>query len=438
MSQWRNWSRTATADPETIIAPRTEQELSAAMLAARETGANIKAVGSGHSFTDCATTTGTIVQLREFDTVEWVGPAAPDGSRLVRVGAGITLARLCEELAARGLALANMGDINKQTISGAISTGTHGTGIDFTGFAGMVEEVRLVTADGQVRTANAERHPELFQAARLSIGVLGVITAITLRAVPAFTLHAHEAPRPLAEVLESLNDPSGPVHTNDHFEFYWFPRTDIALTKANNRVAGHDQPLATWRRLLDDEILSNGLFTATNNLVRLAPKLTTPVNFVASRALTERAYTAASHDVFVTPRRVRFREMEYAIPIEAVPAALTEVRKWLKSSGVAVPFPIEVRFVSADDVWLSTAYGRRSGYIAVHQFIGMEYREYFGAVAQIMAQFGGRPHWGKMHWLRSEHLRELYPKFDDFLAVRDRVDPAGVFANRYTRRVFGR
>src|SRR5690625_3343633 len=269
MSQWRNWSRTATADPETIIAPRTEQELSAAVLAARDTGAATAAVGSGRSFTACVTTTGTIVQPREFDTVEWVGPAAPDGSRLVRVGAGITLARLCEELAARGLALANMGDINKQTISGAMIPATHGTGIDFTGFAGMVEEVRLVTADGQVRTANAERHPELFQAARLSIGVLGVITAITLRAVPAFTLHAHEAPRPLAEVLESLNDPSGPVHTNDHFEFYWFPRTDIALTKANNRVAGHDQPLATSRRLLDDEILSNGLFTATNNLVRL-------------------------------------------------------------------------------------------------------------------------------------------------------------------------
>src|SRR5699024_3176267 len=158
---------------------------------------------------------------------------------------------------------------------------------------------------------------------------------------------------------------------------------------ATHRVARTDPPLATCRRLLDHDILSNRVFTATDNLARLAPRLTTPVNFVASRALTERTYTAASHDVFVTPQRVRFREMEYAIPIEAVPAALTEVRRWLNSAGVAVPFPIEVRFVAADDVWLSTAHGRRSGYIAVHQYLGMEYREYFRAVAQIMAQFGG-------------------------------------------------
>src|SRR5699024_3305125 len=287
MSQWRNWSRTATADPETIIAPRTEQELSAAVLAARETGAHIKAVGSGHCFTDCATTTGTMIQLGELDTVEWVGPAAPDGSRLVRGGAGIALSRLWEECAARGLGLAHLGGSNKRASAGAINTGTRGAGIGVPAFAGVGEEARLVTADGQARAVSAEHDKELFEAARLSIGALGVITAITLRAVPAFTLHAHEAPRPLVEVLDSLNDPSGPVHSNDHFEFYWFPRTDIALTKANNRVARNDQPLATWRRLLDDEILSNGVFTATNNLVRLAPRLTTPVNFVASRALTE-------------------------------------------------------------------------------------------------------------------------------------------------------
>lgn len=434
---WRNWSRTAVNDPEDFLAPTSEAGLSTAITRVRENSSTVKAVGSGHSFTDCATTSGTLIDMTAFDGIEWVGPPAPDGSRLVRVGAGITLWRLCEELDARGLALANMGDINKQTISGAISTGTHGTGVGLTGFAGMVEEVRLVTADGQVRTASPQESPDLFQAARLGVGAIGVITAVTMRVVPAFTLHAHEAPRPLAETLESLNDPAGPVHSNDHFEFYWFPRTDIALTKANNRVARDDAPLATWRRLLDDEILSNSVFAATNNLVRLAPRLTRPVNFLAARALTERAYTAPSPEVFITPRRVRFREMEYAIPIEAVPEALSEVRHWLDTSGVSVPFPIEVRFVAPDDVWLSTAHGRASGYIAVHQYVGMEYREYFDAVAHIMAAYGGRPHWGKMHWLRAEQLRALYPRFDDFLTVRADVDPTGVFANRYTRRVFG-
>src|SRR5699024_9920546 len=212
---------------------------------------------------------------------------------------------------------------------------------------------------------------------------------------------------------------------------------DIALTKANNEVAENDVPLATWRRLLDDEILSNGLFTATNALVRLAPKLTPPVNVIASRALTKRAYTASSYDVFVTPRRVRFREMEYAIPVEAVPEALGEIRRWFTASRFPVPFPIEVRFVAPDDVWLSTAHGRASGYIAVHQYIGMEYQEYFRAVADIMAAYDGRPHWGKMHWLRVEQLQRLYPKYEDFLAVRSKVDPTGVFSNRYTRRIFG-
>lgn len=438
MPQWRNWSRTAHADPNAIFTPSSEKDLALAVVTARESGSTVKAVGSGHSFTDCATTTGTLMRLDGLSEIEWVGQPAADGSRLVRVGAGITLARLCEELAARGLALANMGDINKQTLSGAVSTGTHGTGLGFTGFAGMVEEVRLVTADGQVHSVSKTDRPDLFEAARLGVGAIGVITALTMRVVPAFTLHAHEAPRPLAETLESLGDPDGPVHSNDHFEFYWFPRTDIALTKANNRVPANSEPLATWRRLLDDEILSNGVFTATNALVKLAPGLTGPVNQVASRALTERAYTAASHEVFVTPRRVRFREMEYAVPIDAVPEVLADIRAWLDHSRAAIPFPIEVRFAAADDVWLSTAHDRTSGYIAVHQYIGMDYQEYFRAVAEIMAGYGGRPHWGKMHWLTHEQLRDLYPRFNDFLAVRDEVDPTGVFSNRYTRRVFGR
>lgn len=437
MSQWTNWARTAHSSPATTLVPASEDSILTAIAQAAEAGGTVKAVGSGHSFTDCATTTGTLIRLDGFDQVEWVGPAEADGSRLVRVGAGITLAKLCQELDARGLALANMGDINKQTISGAISTGTHGTGIGLTGFAAMVEELRIVLADGSVRTVSAAAEPELFEAARLSVGALGVIIALTMRVVPAFTLHAHEAPRPLDEVLESLGDADGPVHGNDHFEFYWFPHTDIALTKANNRVVYNDQPLPTWRRLLDDEIISNGVFTATNNLVRLASGLTRPVNAIASRALTEREYTAASYDVFVTPRRVRFREMEYSIPVEAVPEALAEIRAWLDSAGVPVPFPIEVRFVAADDVWLSTAHGRVSGYIAVHQYIGMEFERYFRAVADIMAGYDGRPHWGKMHWLRAEELAELYPRFEDFLRVRDAVDPGRVFANRYTLRVFG-
>lgn len=437
MSQWRNWAHTAQADPETIVTPSSEGELGAVLTWARENARTVKPVGAGHSFTDCATTSGTLIQLDHFTGIEWVGTPAPDGSVLVRIAAGMRLADLCTELAARGLALPNMGDIDKQTISGAINTGTHGTGLGFTGFAGMVEEVRIVTPDGEARIANKDQHPDLFEAARLGIGAIGVLTSVTMRVVPAFTLHAHEAPRPLSAVLEHLLDADGPVHTNDHFEFYWFPGTDIALTKANNRVQANDAPLATWRRLLDDEILSNGLFRATNDFVSVVPRAFRGVNWVAARALTERAYTAPSHEVFVTARRVRFREMEYAIPIEAVPEALRRIDAWFAASGVPVPFPIEVRFASSDDVWMSTAHQRTSGYIAVHQYLGMEFREYFHAVAAIMADYGGRPHWGKIHWLGPDEVRALYPRFDDFLAVRAQFDPTGVMENRYTRRTFG-
>ncbi len=435
--QWRNWAGTARGHPRAIVRPRTGEEVAALVAEAVDAGERVRATGSGHSFTDCATTTGTQIDLGALDRVEWVGPPAADGSRPVRVGAGITLRRLCTELADRGLALANMGDIDTQTLAGAVSTGTHGTGAGFTGFAGMVSGVRLVTADGRIREVSAEADPDLFAAARLAVGSLGVITALTLRAVPAFVLRAHEAPRPLAATLEALDDPAGPVATNDHFEFYWFPHTDIALTKSNNVVAVNDRPLAAARRLLDDEVLSNGLFTATNELCSLVPGLTPWVNRVAARALGERTYTAPSHEVFVTPRRVRFREMEYAIPATELVAALARVRWWLRRERAAVPFPIEVRFAAADDVWLSTAYGRRTAYVAVHQYAGLPFRPYLRAVEAIMAEHAGRPHWGKIHWRRRADLARLYPRFGDFLAVRDRFDPGRTFANRHTERVFG-
>lgn len=437
MHRWRNWSHTATCTPQAVATPTDEDELSVVVAQSREKEIPVKAVGSGHSFTDCATTSGTMIRLDHFDDIEWVGPPREDGSRLVRVGAGMTLKRLSHALDIRGLALENMGDVDKQTISGAVSTGTHGTGLGLSGFAGMVHHIRIVTSEGHVRNLDAHTTPGWFEAARLGLGAVGVITALTLRVVPAFTLWAHEAPRPLDEVLEALLDTDGPVLGHDHFEFYWFPHTTTALTKTNNRVPINDAPLPTWRRLLDDELLSNGVFNLTNRLLALAPGLTPGINRIASRALTERRYTAPSHRVFVTPRRVRFREMEYAIPFEAFPEAFNRLRAWFTTTGAHAPFPVEVRFSAGDDVWLSTAYQRPSAYIAVHQFAGMDYREYFQAVSQIMADFDGRPHWGKMHWLGPKQLRTRYPRFNDFLNQRDEMDPTRTFTNRYTARVLG-
>lgn len=434
---WRNWARTASADPALVAAPADDVEVAALIARAAARDIRVRAVGAGHSFTDCAVTDGTLLHLDSLNRIEHVGPAAPDGSREVRVGAGIRLRRLCAELDARGLALENMGDIDAQSIAGAISTGTHGTGARLGGFATQVRALRLVDARGEIVECSPTRSPELFELARLGLGAAGVLTAVTLRVVPAFLLHAHEAPRPLSEVLEALPGDDGLLARHDHVELYWFPYTGGALTKINDRVGEDTAPLHPVRRLLDDEVLSNGVFAATTALCAAVGALTPAVNAVASRALTERRYTAPSHAVFTSPRRVRFREMEHAIPRDAVAPVLAEIDAWLRRTGENVPFPLEVRFAAADDVWLSTAHGRDSAYVAVHQAMGLPYARYFRAVAAIVAEHAGRPHWGKIHRLRADELRALYPRFDDAVAVRDAVDPGRVFANAYTDRVLG-
>lgn len=434
---WRNWARTASADPRLIARPVDDAEVAALVRWAAARGLRVRAVGAGHSFTDCAVTDGVMLDLDALSRVEHVGPAAPDGSREVRVGAGIRLRRLSAELAARGLALENMGDIDRQSIAGAISTGTHGTGVRLGGFATQVRALRLVTADGAIVETGPHERPELFELARLGLGTAGVLTAVTLRVVPAFQLEAHESPRPLAGLLESLLGDDGLVAGHDHVEFYWFPYTDVALAKVNDRAGTGAGPLHPLRRLLDDEVLSNGGLTLTTELCSTFPALTPTVNRIPARLLTERRYTAPSHAVFTSPRRVRFREMEYAIPIDAVVPALREIDAWLRRTEENVAFPIEVRFAAADDVWLSTAYGRTSAYIAVHQARRLPYARYFRAVEAIMAEHAGRPHWGKLHRLRAADLRERYPRFDDALEARDAVDPGRVFANAYTDRVLG-
>lgn len=434
--RWQNWARTAAARPRRLASPTSEAEVAALVAAEAAEGGAVRVAGAGHSFTPAAVSEQLMLQLDALDELEWVGPPQADGSQLVRVGAGIRLRALCRVLAERGLALENMGDIDAQSIAGAISTGTHGTGLHLRGLADQVRAVRLVGATGEIIEADRDRHRELFEVARLGLGTVGVLTAVTLRCVPAFTLTADERPRPLGAVLEALDDEQGPVHSNDHFEFYWFPYTDVVLTKANNR-AGQEAPLSPLRRVLEDEILSNRVFEATNRLCTAARVLTPKVNWVAARALSARRYTGPSYEVFTTPRRVRFREMEYALPIHAVVPALRAVNTWLRHNNEAVPFPVEVRFAAADDVWLSTAYGRETAYVAVHQYHRLAFARYFRAVEDIMRSYDGRPHWGKLHRRHAADLAPAYPKFADARRVRHAADPEGLFANEYTDRVLG-
>ena len=352
----------------------------------------------------------------------------------VTVEAGCRLGDLNEYLHTRGLALANMGDIQEQTVAGAIQTGTHGTGRDLGGIAAQVTALELVLADGSIVTCSADHAPELFQAARIGLGALGVLTAVTFQVVPAFLLTAREEPMGWAEVIARLDELST---SNEHFEFYWFPHTDGCLTKRNNRSDGPARPLSRWRHQLDDEFLSNTLFGATCRLGQRYPAVIPAINGIAGKALSARTYTDASYRVFTSPRRVRFKEQEYAIPREHLAGALTAVRDLFTRHDWRISFPIEVRVAPGDDVWLSTAYGRSTAYIAIHVFHTAPHQEYFREVEALMTPLGGRPHWGKLHTRDAAYLRGAYPRFADFTRLRAELDPARRFANPYLEQVLG-
>jgi FAD-linked oxidoreductase len=432
--EWRNWAGTATATPARRAQPRSEAEISAGVTAAAAAGLPVRALGSGHSFTPAAATSGLALDLSL-----WTGVTAADTrTGLVTVRSGTTLRALNAALAEFGLALANLGDIDAQTISGALATGTHGTGARLGGLATQVEALDLVLADGSLVSCSASALPELFAAARVGLGALGVVTAVTLRCVPSFTLAADERPMPVEQVIEEFGALAA---ANDHFEFYWFPYGGQALVKRNNRVpagrAAAAGPMPGWRRFWEFEVMENAGFGTLCRLGRAAPRLIPALNRFSSVALSARSYTDASYRVFVTPRRVHFVESEYAVPRESLPGVLAELRRAVPRLADPVMFPVEVRVAAADDIWLSTAYGRDSAYIAIHQYAGLPYRAYFDLFESVVAPVAGRPHWGKLHSLDAGRLGPLYPRFEDFRRVRAEVDPEARFGNAYLGRVLG-
>ncbi|GAY08144.1 D-arabinono-1,4-lactone oxidase [Pseudonocardia sp. N23] len=426
---WTNWAGTATASPAEVVSPTTVDELQRAVARASAAGMRVKALGSGHSFTPIAVTDGLAVAPDRLRGIVSADPA----TGLVTVLAGTTLHELGPALWQLGLAMPNLGDVDVQTVAGALATGTHGTGARLGGLATQVAGMQLVLADGTLYDCPADDLP----AAAIGLGALGVVATVTLRCVPAFLLHAEESPAALDEVLRDAAAFDAFTRAHDHAEFYWFPHTRRALTKRNDRTAAPERPLPRLRRAIDDELLSNTVFGWTNRLCAARPSLIPRVNAVAARTLGAREFVDRSYRVFAAPRRVVFRETEYALPRHAVREAITELEAWLRRSGERVAFPVEVRVAAADDVWLSTAYGRDSGYVAVHQYVGSDHTRWFDAAESILRGLGGRPHWGKMHSLTADDLAGLHPRFDDFRAVRDRLDPGRTFTNPYLRRVLG-
>ncbi len=428
---WRNWGRTQSCRPASYARPSSEQDIRSVVAAAVKKGRRVKVVGAGHSFTDIACTDGVMVSLDNYDRVLDVDKE----NGTITVQAGIRLGKLNEALAAEGLAMSNLGDIAYQSIAGAISTGTHGTGPGFGNLSTFVKHMTLVCPDGSTLRCSPDADPRTFRAAQVSIGSLGVISTVTLQCEPAFNLQAYESSATLDEVVDELDEL---VDSNEHFEFYWFPHTDRVWTKRNNRTTDPPTPRRRWKEFQNDFIMSNFAFGAVCRIGRARPSMIPGLmNKVVAPGVARIRRIARSDQVYTSPRLVRFSEMEYAIPRGNAREAIKGVNALIEDNQFKINFPIEVRFVAPDDIMLSPAHGRPTCYIAVHLYRGMDYRPYFQEVERLMMSFDGRPHWGKLHFRDSESLRASYPKFDDFIAVRDQLDPTGVFRNAYLDRVLG-
>ena len=428
--RWRNWSGGQTATPTQVSQPATEAELVEVVTHAAEQGSTVKAVGAGHSFTPVAVTDGVLVNLDHLSGIVNVDRAAMEVTFL----AGTRLRDVPALLRPHGLALANQGDVDPQSLAGAVSTGTHGTGAGLTGFAGMVRAMRVITADGTVH--NVGPGDPLFDYGRVAFGSLGVITRITVEVVEAFLLAAVEKAEPLDPVHHDFPTRARAV---DHLEYYWFPGTDVAHVKTNTRLPGTapTNPVPRWKSLLDDELVSNLAYEGMCRLMHRLPGTTSAMNRLAAATLAQREYTDTAHAVFVSPRRVRFNEMEYAVPLDDAPEVLAEVHRAIDGSGLSVGFPIEVRCAAADDVPLSTAKDRESCYLAVHRYHRDNYRELFAVVEPVLVAAAGRPHWGKLHTLDHDGLAAVHPDLDAVGAVRAEVDPDGMFRNPMVDRIFG-
>lgn len=429
-ARWRNWAGNQVCAPHAILRPATESEIVAIVQRAVEAGRRVKCVGAGHSFTGVACTDGDLLDLSGYGRVLHVDRAAG----LATVQAGIPLHRLNRELAAHGLALENLGDIAYQSIAGAISTATHGTGARFRNLSAGVVAMRLIDGTGRVHDVSPDGEAaDLLDIAPVGIGALGIVSTVTLRCVRAFNLHAVERAERVDELLERFDEE---CDTSDHFEFFWVPNTRWALTKRNRRTDEPVRPLPTWRRLRDDVLYDNVAFGALQKVARWRNDL---VPDVARRLPSSgaREYVDVSYEVFASPRMVRFHEMEYAVPRQHGVEALRRVQDLVDRLGYYVGFPVEVRVTAADDLALSTAHGRDTVYIACHVHPGVPQDAYFRGVESIMDDYGGRPHWGKLHFQTAETLAPRYPRWADFQSARARLDPDGRFANPELDRVLG-
>lgn len=420
---WTNWSGAVACHPASVHYPRTEDDLRR-IVAACTSDQTVRVAGSGHSFTPVVASDDVLISLENYTGLVSVDMQ----EKTATVRAGTTLAELTSSLAQHGLAMENMGDIDRQTLAGAIATGTHGTGADLGILATQVSGLRLLTADGSVLDLDPA-DDDRFRAAQVSLGALGILTEVTLDLEPQYRLREVEGPRDIETVLAELPELRD-RHRN--VEFFWFPHTDTALLKTLDVT---DEPTDRGSDLA--ETLENGYWEAVCRLGQRVPRLCGPLNRLTARIFDESVRVGPSHRIYPTAREVRFNETEHGVPADEAIDAFRDIRSYVERAGSDVMFPIEFRYVAGDDIPLSPAYGRDSAFIAVHTYHRKPYASFFDGVYDVFADYDARPHWGKLHELTAEDLAQRYPQWETFQRIRGDLDPDGLFTNEYLNRVLG-
>jgi len=426
---WKNWSGYVACPGTPVRTPEDVGQLARLLADAARDGTSVRVVGAGHSFSPLVASDGVIVSLDRMQGIVDVDAA----TNIARVQAGTRLYALGAALAQRGLAMENLGDINVQSIAGATSTGTHGTGLGFGNLATQIASLTFVTADGREVAASPDQNPELFAGGRIGLGALGVLSQVGLRLVPAFRLKLERGGMALEDCLAQAD---ALVAANRSFEFYWLPHTEAVLTKKWNVTDApvDEMGLGRW---FSDVLLENTAFGALCKLGKAMPSWCPALSRFCASMISRSEQVDASWSMLSTVRQVRFNEMEWSVPAGRGADALREIKALISRREFPLMFPLEYRWVKGDDIWLSPDFGRDSVHISVHQFVGMPFERYFDAVQAICLNHGGRPHWGKVHSLKAAQLSRLYPRWDDFLALRETMDPQGRFLTPYLRGLFG-
>lgn len=425
---WKNWSRSVVIEPEYFFEPESIEDLVEIVEWCYKRDLTIRVVGAGHSFTPLVATSKVLISLDYLSGIESINRE----KNLATVWAGTRLKDLGPKLYRKGYAMENLGDINEQSIAGAISTGTHGTGINYGSLSTQVEGITLLTAKGELLEISRKKNHEYFEAARLSLGLLGIIVKVTLRVKKAYQLVGESYRLTLSECLSNLKSLS---ESNRNFEFFWFPYTKTVQVKTLNKVRKAKMK-KTGKQTFKNVVIENGLFWGLSEISRLIPRASKLISSISALGVPVGKQVNVSYIAYATPRLVKFNEMEYCVPAELMADVVRDIDLLLQKQNYNVHFPIECRYVKEDSIWLSPSFNRNSAYIAIHMYKGMEYRQYFDAIEKIFLTYNGRPHWGKMHNVNYEVLQKMYPKLRNFLKIRETLDEKGLFLNPYLKTLF--